>query len=100
MGSESIAHEAECRRPNGLLTQRPRGIIVLIKKISRQNIFRNLRQTLILFCGAKHNKCGGRFSLLVGYNKQPSSSLTNQNAALMREHQLDFTNSHYFGLSL
>ena len=32
-----------------------------------------------------------RFSLLVGYNIQPSSSSTNQNAASIIDHQLDFT---------
>ena len=34
-----------------------------------------------------------RFSLLVSYNIQPSSSSTNQNAALIIDHQLDFTKS-------
>ena len=33
-----------------------------------------------------------RFSLLAGYNIQPSSSSTNQNTALIIDHQLDFTN--------
>ena len=32
-----------------------------------------------------------RFSLLVGCNIQPTSTSTNQNAALMIDHQLDFT---------
>ena len=36
-----------------------------------------------------------RFSLLVVYNIQPSSSSTNQNAALILDHQLDFTNTKY-----
>ena len=35
------------------------------------------------------------FSLLVGYNIQPSSSSTNQNAALIIDHQLDFTKYCY-----
>ena len=34
-----------------------------------------------------------RFSLIVGCNIQPSSSATNQNAALIIDHQLHFTNS-------
>ena len=47
------------------------------------------------FLPTKHYKCGGRFSLLVGYKIQPRSISTNQNAALMIGHyyQLDFTKS-------
>ena len=36
-----------------------------------------------------------RFSLLVGYNIQPSSSSTNQNAALIIDRLLDFTEIKY-----
>ena len=49
---------------------RARGMIVLeksnllVKKISRLNIFRKLK----LDINPKHYKYGGRFSLLVGYN--------------------------------
>ena len=35
------------------------------------------------------------FSLLVSYNIKPSSSSTNQNAALIIDHLLDFTNRPY-----
>ena len=35
-----------------------------------------------------------RFLLLVGYNIQPSSSSTNQNAALIIDYYLDFTKYH------
>ena len=45
---------------------------------------------------AKHYKYGGRFSLLVGYNLLATSSSTNQNAALMIDHKLDFTNAQKF----
>ena len=37
-----------------------------------------------------------RFSLLVGYNIQPSGSSTNQNAAFIVDHQLDFTNQPFW----
>ena len=40
-----------------------------------------------------------RFSLQVGYNIQPSSSSTNQNAALIIDHLLDFTKCNYTMLS-
>ena len=38
------------------------------------------------FLPPKHYKCGGRFSLLVGYNIEPTSSSTNQDTALMIDH--------------
>ena len=83
MGSESKAHEA----------MRARGIIVLVKsgqlvKRSRQNNFSQLKLDFNPFLPPKSR----RFSLLVGYNIQPNSSSTNQNAELMIDHQLDFTN--------
>ena len=37
-----------------------------------------------------------RFPQLVGYNIQPSSSSTNQKAAMIIDHQLDFTNTQQF----
>ena len=82
---------------------RARGIIVLVKsnqlvtKISRLNIFHKLKLGMNSFFPPKHYKYGGRFSLLVGYNIQPTTSTTNQNAALMIDHQLDFTNSYWNG---
>ena len=73
-----------------------RGIIVLVKsnyvvgqKISRQNNFSQLKLDFNPFLPPKSR----RFALLVGYKIQPSSSSTNQNAALMIEHYLDFTNN-------
>ena len=41
-----------------------------------------------------------RFSLLVGYNIQPSSSSTNENAALIIDNQLDFTTCNYHAVSI
>ena len=56
-------------------------------------------------------KYGGHFSLLVGYNIQPTSSSTNQNAALMIDNyssyflliQITFVSSYfppYFGATV
>ena len=47
------------------------------------------------FLPPKHYKYGGHFSLLLGYNIYPSSSSTNQNAALIIDHMLDFTKIGY-----
>ena len=53
---------------------RARGIIVLVKsnllvkKISSLNTFRKFELNLNPFLPPKHNKYGGRFSLLAGYN--------------------------------
>ena len=88
MGSESIAHETE--RPNGLLTQavRARGIIAfvksnyLVKNIEKQKNFSYLKLDFNPFLLPKSQ----RFSLVVGYNIKPSSSATNQNAALIIDH--------------
>ena len=90
--------------PNGLLSQQPiqpsamraRGIIVLVKstswsKIWRQNNYSQLKLDFNPFLPPKSR----RFSLLVSYNIQPSSSSTNQNAALIIDHQLDFTKYTY-----
>ena len=72
MGSESIArHEAEWAIDSEAM--RARGIIVLVKsnwlvkKISRQNVLRELKLDFNPFLPPKHYKYGGRFSLLVGY---------------------------------
>ena len=79
---------------------RARGIIVLaksnwlVKKISTKNLSL-VKARLKYFLLPKHYKYGGRFSLLVGYNTQPTSSSTNQNAALMIDHQFDFTENRY-----
>ena len=67
MGSES---EPESE----LEAMRARGIIVfvkfnlLVKEISRKNIFRKLKLNFNPFLPPKHYKYGGRFSLPVGYN--------------------------------
>ena len=53
---------------------RARGIIVvvkpnlLVKKISKLNIFRKLKLDVNSSLPLKHYKYGGSFSLLVGYN--------------------------------
>ena len=71
---------------------RARGITVLVKsnklvkKISRLNIFRKLKLDINPFLPPKHYKYGGRFSPPAGYNIEPTSSSTNQNAALMIDH--------------
>ena len=62
-----------------------------LKITSRLNIFSKLKLDTNPFLPPKHYKYGGRFSPLVGYNIQPTSSSTNQNTALMIHHQLDFT---------
>ena len=90
MGYESIAHEAEGAIDSEAMTAR--GIIVLVKfnllvkKISRLNIFRKLKLDINPFLLPKYYKNGGRISLVVGYNIEPTSSSTNQNAALMIDH--------------
>ena len=75
---------------------RARGIIVLVKSIylvkkktSRLNIFPKLKLDINPFLSPKHYKYGGHFSLLVSYNIKPTSSSTNQNAALMIVHKLE-----------
>ena len=82
MDYESIAHEGERNNCFSIKSNQ------LVKKISRQNIFRQLKLDLKFALSR-------RFSLLVGYNKQLTSSSTNQNAALIIDHQLDFTNKIY-----
>jgi len=63
--------------------------------ISRQNIFSELKIDLNSFLLPKYYKYGGHFSLLVDYNIYPSSSSTNQNAALILDNYLDFTKGQY-----
>ena len=57
---------------------RGRGIIVLVKL---NQLVKNIET----------KQLSRRFSLLVGYNIKPRSSSTNQNAALIIDHELDFT---------
>ena len=91
MGSASWAIYSESMRARG------RGIIVsvksnqLAKNIETKQLQRQLELDFNPFLPPKRR----RFSLLVGYNIQPSSSSTNQNAALIIDHQLDFTNMGY-----
>ena len=54
--------------------------------MSRLNIFRKLKLDFNPFLPLKHYKYGGHFSPLVGYNIEPTSSSTNQNAALIIDH--------------
>ena len=74
---------------------RARGIIenpASWSNISRQNNFSELKLDF--------NPClppkSQRFPQLVGYNIQPSGSSTNQNAAMIIDHQLDFTTTQQF----
>ena len=76
MGSKStVAHEAKAEWAIDSEAMRARGIIALVKsnwlvkKISRQNIFRKLKLDFTPFLPPKHYKYGGGLSLLVGYNK-------------------------------
>ena len=91
MGLASWAIYSESMRARG------RGIIVsvksnqLAKNIETKQLQRQLELDFNPFLPLKSR----RFSLLVGYNIQPSSSSTNQNAALIIDHQLDFTNMRY-----
>ena len=94
MGYESIAHEAEGgmgywfrgyegKRNNIIVLVKSN---VLVKKYRDLNTFRKLKLDINPFLPPKHYKYGGRFLLLVGYNIEPTSSSTNQNAALMIDH--------------
>ena len=74
MGSESIAHDT--RKAEWAIdseAMRAGGIIVLVKsdllvkKISRQNIFRYLKLDFNPFLPPKHYKYGRLFSRLAGY---------------------------------
>ena len=91
MGLASWAIYSESMRARG------RGIIVsvksnqLAKNIETKQLQRQLELDFNPFLPLKSR----RFSLLVGYNIQPSSSSTNQNAALIIDHLLDFTNMGY-----
>ena len=92
MGSESIAQpKAEWAIDSEAM--RARGIIVLVKSnqlvknIENKKKISWLKLDLNPFLPPKRP----RFSLLAGYNIQPSSSSTNQNAALITDHQWNFT---------
>ena len=68
MGSESIAHEAKAEWVIDSEAMRARGIIIvlvksnlLVKKILRLNIFRELKLDINPFLPPKHYKYGGRF---------------------------------------
>ena len=74
---------------------RARGIIVLAK--SNQLVQKNIETKHLSQVKAGHQSFFAaktlQISLLVGYNIQPTSSSTNQTAALIIDHQLDFTNT-------
>ena len=75
---------------------RARAIIVLIKSNQLvKNIQNKKNSQLKLDFNPFLPPKSPRFSLLVGYNIQPSSSSTNQNAAMITDHQLDFINGSY-----
>ena len=92
MGSESIAH-----------VLRPKAEQAIDSEAMRNNCFSKIQlvgqkyrgKTTLASKTRFRRHCSGfqsrRFSLPVGYNIQQSSSLTNQNAALIIDHQLDFT---------
>ena len=75
-----------------LEAMRARVIIVLVKSNQLvkniERIKNNLKQDFNPFLSPNIK----RFSILLGYYIQPSSSSANQNAALIIVHQLDFTN--------
>ena len=92
MGYESIVHEAEARM--GYWLQGHEGernnCFSKMQLVGQKNIetkhISQVKARLQSFLLVKHCKSGGRFSLPVGYNIQPTSSSTNQNAALMIDH--------------
>ena len=107
MGSESIAHEGEgqigywLRGHEGERNNCFSKIQLVDKKnISSQNILRLLKLDFNPFLPTKDYKYGRRLSRLVGYNIEPTSSTTNQNAALIIDHLLDFTNKIYCNSNL
>ena len=65
MGYESIVHEGE--RNNNCFGKIQKSNL-LVKKVSRLNIFRKWKLDINPFLLPKHDKYGGSFSLLVGYN--------------------------------
>ena len=91
MGSESIAHkqkaaiDSEAMRGRGIMFQY---LIQLVGQKYRDKITSAGKTRFSHHCFGFQSRC---FLLLVGYNIQPSSSSTNQNAALIIYHQLDFT---------
>ena len=73
---------------------RARGIIVLVK--SNQLVKNNETKQLSRFSRHCFGFQSRRFSLLGGYNIQPSSISTNQNAAMIIDRQLDFTKMLFY----
>ena len=71
-----------------------RGTIVLVKsnKLVKKYGDKTALPSKTLFTRHWFGFQSQLFSLLVGYNIQPSSSLTNPNAALIIDNWLDFTN--------
>ena len=90
MGFESIAHEAEGEMGYWLRGHEGErnNCFSEIQLVGHKNIeTKHLSQVRHQsFLPPKHYKYGGCFSLLVGYNIWPTSSSTNQNAALMIDH--------------
>ena len=95
MGYESIAHEAEGQMGywlRGYEGNRNNNCFSKIQLVGQKNI----KTKYLSQVKARHQSSftaktlqiiiGGRFSLLVGYNIQRTSSSTNQNAALMTDH--------------
>ena len=81
----------------GSESMRAKGIVVFSKI---QIVGKKYRDETTLASKARFSRhcCGfqiQRFSLLVGYNIYPDSSSTNQNAALIIDHWLDFTKCRY-----
>ena len=72
---------------------RARGIIVLVKSNQLVKNIETKQLQLVKKSFFAANKSA--LSLPVGYNIQPSSSSTNQDAALIIDYQLDFTNNRY-----
>ena len=71
---------------------RARGITVLVKSNYRNWSKKNVETKHLSLIKAR---LFGRFSLLMGHNIQPTSSSNNQNAALIIDQSLDFTNNFY-----
>ena len=88
------------QRPDGLLTQRLWGREEFNCFSKIQLVGQKYQDKTTLASKTRFSRhCFGfqsrRFSLLVGYNIYPSSSSTNQNAALIIDHYVDFTKLKY-----
>ena len=66
VGSEAIAIDSEAMRARGIIVLVKSNL--LVRKISRLNIFRKLKLDINPFSPSKHYRYGARFLLLVGYN--------------------------------